>query len=121
MPRDRNRAAWFGPRLRALREAAGLTQTELGKRAGVVGSQINKLELGVNQPTLATAVALAAGLGVELTAFLPDGRGAPSKAPAVAQDGPGGKGQADGPAGGGKGQGKPGNGRDKAKGGKDRA
>jgi len=56
-----------------LREGAGLTQQQLGDRAGVVGSQINKLELGVNQPTLGTAVALARALGVEVGAFVPEG------------------------------------------------
>jgi transcriptional regulator with XRE-family HTH domain len=67
MPRQK--AEWFGPKLKALREAAGLTQAELGQRIGVVGSQINKLELGTNQPTLATAAALAKALGVSLGAF----------------------------------------------------
>lgn len=66
----RHKAEWFGPRLRELREAAGLTQVELGQLAGIVGSQINKLELGVNQPTLATAMALAAGLGVDMNTLV---------------------------------------------------
>jgi transcriptional regulator with XRE-family HTH domain len=56
--------------LRELREAAGLTQAALGERAGIVGSQINKLELGVNQPTFATALALARALGIEVGAFV---------------------------------------------------
>ena len=73
----RHKAEWFGPRLRELREAAGLTQTALGERAGIVGSQINKLELGVNQPTLATSLALARALGVEVTAFVPSEETAP--------------------------------------------
>jgi transcriptional regulator with XRE-family HTH domain len=77
MPRDRNRVDWFGPRLRELREAAGLTQTQLGERAGVVGSQVNKLEVGVNQPTFATALALAQALGVEIGAFVPAGQAPP--------------------------------------------
>ena len=77
----RNRAEWFGPRLKEMREAAGLTQAELGKRAGVVGSQINKLELGINQPTLATAVALARGLGVEVGAFVDSGLQSPAEEP----------------------------------------
>jgi transcriptional regulator with XRE-family HTH domain len=76
----RHKADWFGPRLKAMREAAGLSQAELGKRAGVVGSQINKLELGVNQPTLATAVALAHALGVGVERFVVD---TPAEAPAV--------------------------------------
>src|SRR4051812_21844946 len=68
----RHKADWFGPRLRELREAAGLTQAMLGERAGIVGSQINKLELGVNQPTLATTLALARALGVEIGELVAD-------------------------------------------------
>ena len=62
----RHRAEWFGPHLRALRDKVGLTQAVLGARAGIGGSQINKLELGVNQPTLGTALALARALGLEI-------------------------------------------------------
>src|SRR5205809_918254 len=64
---------WYGPRLREVREGAGLSQAELGKRVDLAGSQINKLETNVNQPTLATALAIAEALGVPLTDFLPTG------------------------------------------------
>jgi transcriptional regulator with XRE-family HTH domain len=79
----RRKIEWFGPRLKALREAKELTQAELGSRVGIVGSQINKLELGVNQPTFATAVALAEALGVECTAFLkePEAKAEPAPEP----------------------------------------
>ena len=67
----RHKVDWYGPRLRELREGAGLTQAQLGSHVGVAGSQINKLETNVNQPTLATALAIAEALGRPLTDFLP--------------------------------------------------
>jgi transcriptional regulator with XRE-family HTH domain len=65
----RHKIDWYGPRLRELRERAGLSQAELGKRVNLAGSQINKLETNVNQPTLATALAIAAALGVPIQEF----------------------------------------------------
>ncbi len=67
----RRKIEWYGPRLRELREAAGLSQAELATRVGVTGSQINKLETNVNQPMLSTALALAEALSVAITEFLP--------------------------------------------------
>ena len=67
----RRKIDWYGPRLRELREKADLTQAELGRRVALAGSQINKLETNVNQPTLATALALADALDVSITEFLP--------------------------------------------------
>jgi transcriptional regulator with XRE-family HTH domain len=67
----RRKIDWYGPRLRELREQAGLSQVELGNRIDLAGSQINKLETNVNQPTLATALAIADALGVHLSEFLP--------------------------------------------------
>jgi XRE family transcriptional regulator, fatty acid utilization regulator len=63
---------WFGPRLKALRDAAGLTLDELGERVGLHATQISKLELVDRQPTLGTALALAEALGIELADFLPE-------------------------------------------------
>ncbi len=59
----------FGPRLRELRLAAGLSQAQLGEMVDLAGSQINKLETNVSQPMLATAFALADALGVSCEAF----------------------------------------------------
>src|SRR5581483_11319466 len=70
----RRKIDWYGPRLRQLREAAGLSQADLGKQVNVAGSQINKLETNVNQPTLATALAIAEALGMPIEAF-PAGAG----------------------------------------------
>ena len=64
---------WYGPRLREVRERRGLSQAELRRRVDLAGSHINKLETNVNQPTLATALALAEALGVPITDFIPPG------------------------------------------------
>ncbi len=89
----RRKVEWFGSRLKALREAAGLSQAELGEKVGVHGSQINKLEVGVNQPTLAITISLCEALGVDCTAFTQEPaaspepkRGRPRKAPAEDQE-----------------------------------
>jgi transcriptional regulator with XRE-family HTH domain len=90
----RRKVDWYGPRLRELREQAGLSQAELGQRVELAGSQINKLETNVNQPTLATALALADALTVPITDFLPRSdrrgrpRGGPPKVPAAASSTP---------------------------------
>src|SRR5438105_4224068 len=77
----------YGPRLRQLREAAGLSQADLGKRVNLAGSQINKLETNVNQPTLATALAVAEALGVPMTEFV--SVTPPSVGPKVTKKAPG--------------------------------
>jgi transcriptional regulator with XRE-family HTH domain len=71
----RRKIDWYGPRLRELREQIGLSQAELGERVELAGSQINKLETNVNQPTLATALVIAEALGVSLTSFIPPAAG----------------------------------------------
>jgi transcriptional regulator with XRE-family HTH domain len=53
----------FGPHLRALRIARGLTQAELAKRADTNTMFISKLERGVTTPTIGTLVRLARALG----------------------------------------------------------
>ena len=55
--------------LRELREESGLSQAKLADLAGVPQRTIANLEQGRNEPTLATAQALAAALGVDCTAF----------------------------------------------------
>jgi transcriptional regulator with XRE-family HTH domain len=67
----KRRIDWYGPRLRELRNRANITQAELGGRVELAGSQINKLETNVSQPTLATALAIADALGVSIAEFLP--------------------------------------------------
>ena len=60
LPRER-----FGANLRRLREAAGLTQMELGNRCDMQNSVISRYERGLRDPQLEAIAALAAGLGVQ--------------------------------------------------------
>jgi transcriptional regulator with XRE-family HTH domain len=62
----------FAQRLKALREAAGLTQAQLAERAGLYSFSVAKLEQGVQEPTWPTVLALAQALGVNCLAFCPD-------------------------------------------------
>ncbi|MGA7438345.1 MAG: helix-turn-helix transcriptional regulator [Luteibacter sp.] len=63
----------FQNRLKAAREQKQLSQKELGIRAGldpfVASTRINRYELGVHQPDMATAERLAEALAVP-TAYL---------------------------------------------------
>ncbi len=55
----------IGLKVAELREQAGISQNELGRRAGVTGRIVSYIELGVRpNPTLSTILALARGLGV---------------------------------------------------------
>ena len=54
----------FGERLRELREAAGLTQVQLAGLASLHPQSVVKLERGENEPSFATAIALADALNV---------------------------------------------------------
>lgn len=71
---------WFAGRLRELREAAGLTQTELAIAAGLTRSGIAGLEMGARYPAWETALALATALAVSLDALAQP----PKEAPGVA-------------------------------------
>src|SRR5262245_38289983 len=59
----------FARRLKELREAAGLTQQQLGERAGMHKLSVAKLEQGLREPSWATVQALADALGVSCEAF----------------------------------------------------
>jgi transcriptional regulator with XRE-family HTH domain len=59
----------FAARLKELREAVGLTQQQLGDRAGLHKLTVAKLEQGLREPSWATVQALAAALGVDCRAF----------------------------------------------------
>jgi transcriptional regulator with XRE-family HTH domain len=77
---------YFAGRLKELREAAGLTQPGLAKRAGLSKQAIAQWEQGLRGPSWANVVALAEALGISVEAFLeppakrpPAGRGRPKK------------------------------------------
>ncbi len=63
-------AAEFGPRLKELREAAGLTQGQLADRAALHPQAVVKLERGEREPAWATVIALAKALGASCEDFL---------------------------------------------------
>ncbi len=66
MPR---RAPTFAARLRAMREAADLTQSQLAQQSRVSRQALSKLERGEREPTWETVRQLAHALGVNVTAF----------------------------------------------------
>jgi transcriptional regulator with XRE-family HTH domain len=59
-----------GPRIRALREAMGLSLRDLGERAKVSAPMLSQVERGETSPTLATAQRIATGLDLSLSQLL---------------------------------------------------
>lgn len=59
-----------GERVRALREAAGLSLRELASRSGVSPTGLSQVERGETSPTLTVATKIAAGLGLTLSQLL---------------------------------------------------
>ena len=55
----------LGRALRGLRQAAGLSQEQLGLEAGVQRNFISLIETGQNQPTITTIFKLAGALGMK--------------------------------------------------------
>jgi len=68
------RAAELGEQIRALREANGMSQAELGRRIGSTQPSIARLEAGRVSPTLETLDRVAAALGAELVVALEPAR-----------------------------------------------
>jgi transcriptional regulator with XRE-family HTH domain len=68
-------ARQFGKRLRVLREAAGRSQADVAKRAGLSRVFVNQLEAGTRDPSLSTLTRVAKALGVTLAALLDAGEG----------------------------------------------
>jgi transcriptional regulator with XRE-family HTH domain len=69
----------IGQRVRKLREERGLSQVELGRRAGLDNQTISDLERGVRgakEPRVSTVQALADALQVPITDLLGDPEGA---------------------------------------------
>jgi len=59
-----------GGRIRALREAMGLSLRDLGERTGVSAPMLSQVERGETSPTLAVAAKIAAGLELTLSQLL---------------------------------------------------
>ena len=63
-------SAAVGPRIRALRDAMGLSLRDLAERSGVSAPMLSQVERGETSPTLAVAVKIAAGLELTLSQLL---------------------------------------------------
>lgn len=61
----------IGRNLRAARKAAGLTQSELAARAGIVQTYVGQIERSEKNVTLEVLVKLCAGLGIEAADVMP--------------------------------------------------
>lgn len=75
--RDPELAARVATRLRAVREAAGLTQEQASERAGLMPETISRAESGNRVPTLITLHSLALAYRLELHELLNFGDGLP--------------------------------------------
>lgn len=67
MKRAKNIGTIFGEVLRRHRSAKHLSQEELASLAGVDRTFISRLERGIRQPTMTTAIAIGHALGVSAT------------------------------------------------------
>jgi transcriptional regulator with XRE-family HTH domain len=63
-------ATAVGPRVRALREAMGLSLRELALRCGVSSAMLSQVERGETSPTLQVAARIAGGLELRLSQLL---------------------------------------------------
>ncbi|MCA1829932.1 MAG: XRE family transcriptional regulator [Actinobacteria bacterium] len=63
-------ATHVGPRIRALREARGLSLRDLAARASVSAPMLSQVERGDTSPTLAVAAKIAGGLEMSLSQLL---------------------------------------------------
>jgi transcriptional regulator with XRE-family HTH domain len=60
----------FGDRIRALREAMGLSLRDLAERSGVSAPMLSQVERGETSPTIAVAAKIAGGLELTLSQLL---------------------------------------------------
>jgi len=63
-------APTVGPRIRALRDAMGLSLRDLAERSGVSAPMLSQVERGETSPTLAVAGKIAGGLELTLSQLL---------------------------------------------------
>jgi XRE family transcriptional regulator, regulator of sulfur utilization len=59
-----------GPRIRALREASGMSLRDLAERCGVSAPMLSQVERGETSPTLSVAARIARGLELRLSQLL---------------------------------------------------
>src|ERR687889_832258 len=59
-----------GPRIKALREAEGLSLRDLAQRSGVSAPMLSQVERNETSPTLTTAHRIASGLSLSLSQLL---------------------------------------------------
>jgi transcriptional regulator with XRE-family HTH domain len=67
---DATSVAAIGGRVRALREAEGLSLRDLAERCGVSAPMLSQVERGETSPTLQVAARIAAGLDLRLSQLL---------------------------------------------------
>ena len=67
---DANSAAALGGRVRALRDAMGLSLRDLATRSGVSAPMLSQVERGETSPTLQVATRIASGLDLRLSQLL---------------------------------------------------
>src|SRR3954468_18649252 len=67
--------ASIGPRVKALREAMGLSLRDLAERSGVSAPMLSQVERGDTSPTLTVAGRIAGGLELSLSQLLRLGEG----------------------------------------------
>src|SRR5271163_4281427 len=60
----------IGARVKALREAAGLSLRDLSERSGVSAPMLSQVERGETSPTLTVAARIASGLELRLSQLL---------------------------------------------------
>jgi transcriptional regulator with XRE-family HTH domain len=65
--RDKSTLESFGAKLKQLRLKKGLTLEQLAFEADIELSQVHRVEKGKVNPTLTTLIAIAKGLGVNLS------------------------------------------------------
>src|SRR3954470_17826355 len=67
---EMERQIHIGPRVRALREAMGLSLRDLAERSGVSAPILSQVERGETSPTLAVAARIVGGLELSLSQLL---------------------------------------------------
>ena len=71
----------LGERIRKLREAKGLTQTEVARRTGLLPSYVSRIEGNRTNPEIPMLERIAAALGLRVYQFFFEGDGQPTELP----------------------------------------